>query len=358
MASLNRSSLKKKILNVAPIKRVVVTESKPKSTFAEEIEKAMEEKTQAVAPIEKKTSEPAELKSVSVATTSDLIGALQGVDKKYETITDADFYPEGSKVEIPDSLNLTKVEVPTIDEEKIKAEVVDEETKKTQKEKKELEEKTQKETDSKLEEIKNLKSTAESEKLEIGKIYDDYKVSAESDAIKRGLARSSVAILSIDNIEASRAKELSRVAENLTLNINAVESQIKDLQVKLDDSLNNLDLELAVNINSAIEKKIKELKDAEVEAIEFNNKVNELEAKYKASIAEKKKEQAEYEEELKQKYQGVAEENKRQEKLDIAMDYFATMDKTTALKEIIQNSELARVLGDSYYDLYYYIMRR
>ena len=47
----------------------------------------------------------------------DLFGAFDDIDRKFEDITDADYYPEDAyKNAIPDSLNLEKYEVPEIDE--------------------------------------------------------------------------------------------------------------------------------------------------------------------------------------------------------------------------------------------------
>lgn len=325
----------KKTKSTAPIKETVITEDENKKVIEEE-----------------------ELNSVSLEEPETIVDQLKQVDKKYEGVTDADFYPEGAIVEIPDSLNLEKQEVIEIDPEKITDEVTKTETDKINLEKQAETTKTEQATKKKEEEKENIKANAETEKVEIGQIYDSYKISTESDLIKRGLARSSVAVLSLDNLEASRAKELSRVAENLTNSLNKVEGEILSLQQSLENSLVALDLELAVNINTQIEKKIKEMEEKQAEAIEFNNKVDELEAKYKASISDKKIEQAEYEEELAKKYEGYAQARKTEEKLTLAMNYYAQMDKTAALKEIISNTELARLLGDSFYDLYYYIMRK
>lgn len=348
----------KENLILAPIKRVKVEEETKKPTVAELLKSAgMESDAESVAvePITEKTEE----NKVSVREVSDmnsLIGALGDIDQKFEGVTDADYYRD-QLWQVEDDLNLEKVEVPEIDEEKIKAEIIESESAKNEIKKNDETKKVQSQEESKQNEISSLIEDAENEKTEIGEVYDNYKKSTESDIIKRGLARSSVAVLSMDNIEAGRAKELSRVAENLSKSIAGVEKEIEALKANLEVSLENLDLELAQNINKAINEKISDLKEKQQEAIEFNNSVKKIEAEYKLKLDSKKKEAAEFEQELAEKYEGAAQADKREQKLKVAMDYFGTMDKFSALSQIIGNSELARSLGDDYYDLYYYVMR-
>ena len=291
-------------------------------------------------------------------TMEELIGALGEIDKAFEGVTDRDYYPESSKVDIPPSLDLEKMEVPEIDEEKIGEEVFKEESEKVQTKKDNLLTSTENKAQAKKDEIEEKKLASEREREEIKSIYDDYKVSVESDAIKRGLARSSVALLSIEGVEAGRAKELSRVAQDLTSSISSIENEILKLQQDLDSSLSALDLELAENINEKIKKRIDELEDKRNDAIKFNNQVNEMEAEYQMKRLESVDEATALEEELQKKYEGFAENDKREKKVEMALSYFSSMDKTSALAAIISSPELAAALGNAYYDIYYYTMRR
>lgn len=289
----------------------------------------------------------------------DLFNVFEDIDKKFENITDKDYFPlDAFSNAIPDEIEVEKYDVPEIDEEKLRAEITESETSKNEIEKNNLQNQTEKKTEKIYDTIESMKTASEKEKQEIQEIYDNYKVNVENDAIKRGLARSSVAILSMDNLESSRAKELSRVAENLTTSIVNAEKEISSLQKDLEISLDNLDLELAENINKELKKRIDELEEERKEAIKFNNSVEEMQADYKRKIADSKNTQSAIEAKLLEEYKGAAETDKREQKLDVAMKYFNTMDKTSALKIIINSPELARVLGEDYYTLYYYVMRR
>ena len=71
-----------------------------------------------------------------------------------------------------------------------------------------------------------------------------------------------------------------KIAEKLTSEINGLEQDILKLQQGLNSSLERLDLELAENINNKIASEIEKLEKKRDEAIEFNNKVSEMEAEY------------------------------------------------------------------------------
>ena len=382
MANLTKSK-KKKAVDDKPIIYTAVEPEKEKETVESKLKQAGEKAESLLSNASFKVGEeespefmPHEIGSSEetkgekpeggvrpVDSFDDLLGALSDIDRNFEGVTDADYYPEdyldeALKSNIPNSLDLEKLEVPEIDEERLRADITETETKKTEAEKELKQQTAKKNEDLKREQIKELKAKSDEDREEIQEIYDEYRVSVENDAIKRGLARSSVAILSMDNVEAGRAKELSNVAENLTKSINKVEAEIVELQQDLETSLSNLDLELATNINQKLEEKIEKLKEEQQKAIKFNNEVNEMEANYQLKRGDKSEEIKAIEEELRKKYEGVAQQDKADQKLQTALDFFATMDRTKALEIIINSPELAESLGSGYYDLYYYVMRR
>lgn len=294
-----------------------------------------------------------------VNSVDDLLGAFSDIETNFRDVKDSDYYPlDAFKDAIPDSLNLEKMEIPEIDEEEIRKEAEGNANKEYEAQKLKLTENYENKKQSQNEKIDNLKSESEAKNVSINKLYDDYKVSEENDAIKRGLARSSVALLQMDNIEAGRAEALSQEAESLSSNINNIESQILSLQKTLESSLENLDLELAEKVNYEIEKNVKALEQKQQEAIKFNNNVEKLQNEYKLKVANSDKTVSAIEKHLQKEYQGAKYADMTNRKMDMALSYFNTMNKTDALREIISSPELATALGDKYYELYYYFMRK
>ena len=282
---------------------------------------------------------------------------LKDIEKEYSTKSDSDFIPKEYKITLPESLNQEKMEVPEINEEKLLDKISTEEQLKTKKEKESVENSINKEVDNLLAQISNTKETGKTTTGEINKIYDNYRVMQENDSLKRGLARSSVALLALENIEKSRAEELSSHAKTLASDIQTMENEILNLQTKLNSALENLDLELSVNINNKMAEEIEKLEKKRAEAVEFNNNIEKLEADYQAKRLSYQDEARELEDFLKEKYEGIKDTKKTEEMGTIAYNYFKDMDRREALAEIISSQELASLLGDGYYDLYYKIMK-
>lgn len=287
----------------------------------------------------------------------DLENAVKRLEKDYQNIKDEDYYKDKIPV-IKESLDLDKKEVPTLDEESLKSEVEQELKQNFDQQKESL----ANEVNQKIENL-NLKKEeekkkSEAKKEEIGVIYDDYKLSSENEALKRGLARSSIALLTLDNISSDKAKELVEESDNLANVLDSLEKEVSLLQLQLEQSLTNLDIEVATKINQEIKERIDEVKKRQAEAIEFNNNVNKLEAEYQIKRANSLSEAQKLEEELAKKYEGYAQKEKLDKMYDLAISYFDKLDKTTALKELMSSSELSKLLGNKFYDLYYTIMRR
>lgn len=283
---------------------------------------------------------------------------LEGIIESYRGVTDEDMIPEEYKPKVNESLGLSKVPVPEINKDKIKEEVTQEETKKTENKKQSEEDKVNEMVANILAEMENKKESSSATKAEINKIYDDYKLSSENEALKRGLSRSSTILLTLDGIEKQRAEELSNLATTLEKDITTLETKITGLKNELVEALNTLDLELSQNINAELKNRIEELEEKQKEAIEFNNNVAKLESEYARKKKDYVMDAIELEEELKNRYYGSAEESKREDLINYAMKYFSAQTKQDALKELTSSSELAKILGSYYYDLYYLLMRR
>lgn len=362
--SKKRDKLLEKLLN-KPIKYTKVEENNIKSVgerLAEKLPRDFKQDNIGAAESIKKEVVDApknssnEIKN-NITSVEDLTTKLKDIEKEYENKTDSDFIPDEYKIKLPESLNQEKMDVPEVNKEEILNETTKEETLKTKAEKEKVEADINSEVDKLLSMISGTKNKASETKSEINKVYDDYKLAQENDTLKRGLARSSVAVLALDGIEKERAAQLSSHAKEVASEITEMEKEISSLQTKLNKSLENLDLELSININNKMAEKIEVLEKKRQEAIEFNNNIEKLEADYQAKRLSYADEAKELEEFLKEKYEGVAKAKKTEEMSALAYDYFSGLDKTVALREIIKTPELVTLLGDGYYDLYYKIMR-
>lgn len=280
---------------------------------------------------------------------AELIDKLNEINnKKYES--DVIF------VDVKPTLGLQKKEEIEIDEDELRESISNALSKENETKKASKQKLTSEEIEKVLNQMQGLTQSAESNAQNISEIYDEERESFSMDALKRGLARSSIALLKISEIDNEKANKLNQIAENLSQELLEKEQTIQNLQTSLSESFEKLDLELVEDIENELSKQIEELKKRQEEILEFNNNVNKLEAEYQLKLPDKLKEAEEYNKQAKQEQ--LKSTFKKSNELYLAcVDYFGRLDRKTAINEFLQTKELQTVLGSAYYDVYNYILK-
>lgn len=189
----------------------------------------------------------------------------------------------------------------------------------------------------------------------INSYYDASVTAAENQALKRGLARSSIIIGQLDGIEKSRASELSSSAANLAKTLSDIDANLNSLEAKRNSALESLDLEYASEVQTEIEKAVSDLNKKKQEVIDFNNKVKQLEGEYglkkekqKASIK-----QAENEFRLKNGMDvDAGYDDATRTKMMYCLEYLNGMKRADALKKLTSDNMFAYYLGNAWLDVY------
>ena len=189
----------------------------------------------------------------------------------------------------------------------------------------------------------------------INSYYDASVTAAENQALKRGLARSSIIIGQLDGIEKSRAGELSSSAANLAKTLSDIDAKLNSLEAKRNSALESLDLEYASEVQTEIEKAVSDLNKKKQEVIDFNNKVRQLEGEYglkkekqKASIK-----QAENEFRLKNGMDvDAGYDDATRTKMMYCLEYLNGMKRADALKKLTSDNMFAYYLGNAWLDVY------
>lgn len=172
-------------------------------------------------------------------------------------------------------------------------------------------------------------------------VESDYNVKikkGKSDAIKNGIARSSIIANLIKNYEGEKAQKSSDIRNQQSADLTAVNNQIETLEEGLKNSLKALDMESAVILNEELTR----LK-------EERNKMNEKVATHNAKVDKKIQE---YANELAKTADGKAIkellENKSGDYMVKAkkalIAYLETMPKEEALAEL-EREDINRLLG-------------
>ena len=189
----------------------------------------------------------------------------------------------------------------------------------------------------------------------INSYYDASVTAAENQALKRGLARSSIIIGQLDGIEKSRASELSSSAANLAKTLSDIDANLNSLEAKRNSALESLDLEYASEVQTEIEKAVSDLNKKKQEAIDFNNKVKQLEGEYglKKEKQEASIKQAENEFRLKNGMDvDAGYDDATRTKMMFCLEYLNGMKRADALKKLTSDNMFAYYLGNAWLDVY------
>lgn len=133
--------------------------------------------------------------------------------------------------------------------------------------------------------IERAKENSQREKIEVNDSFEKAKQSVENNALKRGMARSSVVVNEVGQLERQKNSQLGEVDRELTEKIEGINSQINSLEAELSQSIKDLDMEKAVELNEKITALKEERKAKQDEVIKYNNSINETETKYNNSYA-------------------------------------------------------------------------
>lgn len=294
-------------------------------------------------------------KTDKMKTLDDLLKKVYEITDKYSNITDRDYYSE-LLPELKTSLGLTKLDDIEIDEDKLREEITNALTKTKENNAEKLKTDTEIKINDILNELESKRANATATASEIEDIYNTAKEDTSTEALKRGLQRSSIVLLQLNGLDKAKAESLSDLAKTLSAELQSGEEKIAQLNRELDQSLEALDLELATEIQTELDNEIEKLNEKRKEIITFNNNVEKIEAEYNLKASASTEDYLKLEESLAEKYKGVAYKDKMTEITEACKEYFGSLDRDTALKELSKNDDLIKALGERFYDIYYFII--
>lgn len=189
------------------------------------------------------------------------------------------------------------------------------------------------------EQIKAAEAEAKKKSTAVEKNYDEAVKSVENDALKRGIARSSIASGGVAEIEKSKAAAINAVNEKKDDAVSALVKEINGLQDKLNELYAEYDKQRAVDEQTEFDAAKKQRDDFNNDVLEYNNKVSVTENKYADGVYEKEGDQA-----LKRLAQTYAVSRMN----EVVNFYRSFADKNAALADFMADDKLKDYLGDYY----------
>lgn len=277
----------------------------------------------------------------------DIISELKNIESNFL---------QNDYVDAPEELNLSTIEVPNKTDDDLISEAKNSLEQKYSNKKDTTNQNFEKQIEKILLANEAYKKSTEDKRKEINNIYDSSIKETENQALKRGLARSSIIIGQISNLEENKAKELVDILNELDKNLTENETEIANLEKEKDNALTSLDIEYAIELDEKIQALNDKYNKAKQDAIEFNNNVSKLQAEYKLNLEKQKQNKQKQLTELENKYGSqYTKDLIKTEQFNFLKNYFNSIDKNTAISMFLTNKELKNILGDRYAEMYQYL---
>lgn len=268
-------------------------------------------------------------------------------------------YRVSDTVDAPESLGLEKIDVPNKTQEEIEnlAKSQVESQYNTSKEK--SNQSFQSKIDDIIQSNQSIIEKNQENKDQINSYYDNSVKETENQALKRGLARSSIVIGELASIEGSRANELAKLLTSYQSTLDENQKKIQDYEVQKQQAIDNLDIQQALAIEEKIASLTEEYNKARKEAITFNNNVEKLEAEYKLDLDKRKQEKEQTALKIDKTYgTDYIEQEIQQKQYDFLEQYFDSLEPNYALNLLLTNKNFKTVLQSNYSKLYQHIAKK
>lgn len=271
--------------------------------------------------------------------------------KKLEDyLAQVDGLPE--KTQLPDAPEYEKMTVKEMSDEEIRT--------KAENELKDYYNTSKNSIDSEIEELekkyeadkKEASLSMDSKNKSIADAYSSAKENVANDSLKRGLARSSIAINKQVELNDNEAKAKTAANSEYQDKIESINNEISNLSVKREKALNDFNIAYAAKLTTLINGLKDELEKKQTEALKYNNTLKEKE--YFGVVSKAEKESDLYTASLNQKDKENALKNSS------AKDYALNYDKMRTLLSGLSASDAKNALiNDAIFkanlnDYYYY----
>lgn len=275
----------------------------------------------------------------STSKTKSVLDKFNDIDKKYST---------GNKVDSKISLEKISYKAPTQDEVLKKAENSLSDYKTTKQDA--INDDYNLQNQQIDQNINSIKKDQKEQQTEIKDTYSKVKENASNDAIKRGLARSSIIVNKLENYDNKMLNDLAVLSSQTSEKINSLNTQKNTLELEKNYALKSFDIEYAIKLQEKIDSLNEDISKNEQSVIKYNNEIAEIEAKWNKEVEKENNEREMDMANFIAKY-GIYEVNaiKQNEKYQVAKEYLNTLDKQSALLELENNSAYKSNLGETLY---------
>jgi hypothetical protein len=278
-----------------------------------------------------------------------LLEELEGIDGKYNI--------SNSDISYPDTLGLEKMENTPLSDEEIermaREQLIDKQLSGVNSINDDADRRLNDLDDKKSAETASIAAQIE----ELQRLYEQRKKEAEKDALKRGLARSSIIMNKIEDFDGNKIKDTEQLNSALGDALVKIDFNIASLETQRAKALSDFDISFAAELSGKIDALKKERQEKIDETLKYNNTVTEKESKYQA---DKDDAQRKAQQQAMENYLKLAEAQSRgdtdainklilDEKVVKVKAYYDKLSPQEALNDFLKDSTMSYHLKE-YYD--------
>jgi len=199
---------------------------------------------------------------------------------------------------------------------------------------------------------------AESKQAQLERVYAAALESVNNDAVKRGLARSSIAAGQVLNLESGKAAELYKIGAEHAGELYRLGTELDALEAKKEKALRDFDISYAAKLALEIDNLAAERDKKAAEVLKYNNDVARIEAQYAADKALNEQKIIKGEHELKglstnSDRQNQASKEMQDEVYGYLSEYLNSLSREAALNELLNNAELRKYVDTATFNKLY-----
>lgn len=209
----------------------------------------------------------------------DLLSKLSSVNSQFST---------SNTTETPNNIELERLNYAKKTDDEIKAQAESELSHYKDSSIKQLEEQNKAKEDELYKNKDSVMEQTKEQKDLLAGYYENAKESASNQALKRGLARSSIVINQLDAFDNKQINDYKALDNELTNKIEAINFELNGLSGELTNALNDFNISFAVKLQDKINSLTKELQEKEMEVTKYNNEIALKEAEFNKNLAKMK----------------------------------------------------------------------
>lgn len=189
------------------------------------------------------------------------------------------------------------------------------------------------------------KKTGEEAAAEAAARYEKAIGDFESDALKRGLARSSIALNKSEELQSEKVKALTDIRDSVNGELSRIDGEINALVSDREKALSDFNIAYAAKLTEKISELTEKRDEKQAEVLKYNNSLAEKEREDQLRMLELYGKMSEQE--------GSVPESKLAEyyeaKYNVIREYLSGLDADKAAREIKDNPLLRNSVSDYFY---------